>query len=166
MDAVTRKVCIVGDFGVGKTSTVARYVHNVFSDKYLTTVGVKIDTREVNTAHGPVKMVIWDIAGTDRFSAIEFSYLRGAAAYLIVADGTRSHTLNVAEKLRVEARERYGAVPSVLLVNKSDIHDEWEIGDDSLAALRENGDPVFVTSAKTGANVEAAMQALADMIAV
>ena len=83
MTALTKKVCIIGDFAVGKTSTVARCVHNVFSDKYLTTVGVKIDTKEVvlEDSEKTVKMIIWDIAGTDRFSAVEFSYLRGSSGY-------------------------------------------------------------------------------------
>ncbi len=166
MDAIARKVCIIGDFAVGKTSTVARFVHNVFSEKYLTTVGVKIDTREIDTATGRVKLVIWDIAGTDRFSAIEFSYLRGAAAYLMVADGTRAHTLDVAQRLRLEARDRYGEVPSVLLVNKSDLREDWEIDDARLDELRGQGERVFVTSAKTGANVDDTIVAVAGMIVV
>ena len=166
MTTKTRKICIIGDFAVGKTSTVARFVHNVFSEKYLTTVGVKIDTREVDVAEARVKLVIWDIAGTDRFSAIEFSYLRGAAAYLIVADGTRAHTLEVAWRLRMEARERYGDVPNVLLVNKADLQDEWEVDAADLEDLRGRGEHIFVTSAKTGANVDDAIVALAKLIAV
>ena len=166
MEAVARKICIIGDFAVGKTSTVARFVHNVFSEKYLTTVGVKIDTREVDTSSGRVKLVIWDIAGTDRFSAIEFSYLRGAAAYLIVADGTRAHTLDIAQRLRLEAKERYGEVPNVLLVNKVDLSSDWEIDESTLDELRERGENVFVTSAKTGDNVDDAIVALANMITV
>ncbi len=173
MDAVTRKICIIGDFAVGKTSTVARFVHSVFSEKYLTTVGVKIDTRILTTSRDTeLKMVIWDIAGTDRFSAVEFSYLRGASGYLVIADGTRIHTLDVAERLVEEARERYGATPIVYLINKSDLEDEWEVTDERLVQLRDGasdgaGDgsgAVFITSAKTGANVDAAMHALADML--
>lgn len=166
MDKQARKVCIIGDFAVGKTSTIARFVHNVFSEKYLTTVGVKIDTREVGVGDSTVKLVIWDIAGTDRFSAIEFSYLRGSAGYLIVADGTRSHTLGVAQRLRQEARERYGDVPAVVLLNKADLEDEWELDDDTVASLEKDGEKVFITSAKTGANVNEAILELAGMVAI
>ena len=94
----TKKICVLGDFAVGKTSTVARVVHNVFSDKYLTTVGVKIDTyvyEPEGAGAKPMKLVIWDIAGTDRFNAVEYSYLRGASGYLLVVDGTRPDTAKV-----------------------------------------------------------------------
>lgn len=165
MEAEARKVCIIGDFAVGKTSTIARFVHNVFSEKYLTTVGVKIDTREVVVDQRRLKLVIWDIAGSDRFSAIEFSYLRGAAGYLVVADGTRAHTLDVATRLRRDARERYGEVPAVLLLNKSDLESEWDLDDEAVGRLEAEGERVFVTSAKTGANVDEAIVALARMIA-
>lgn len=165
MDPQARKVCIIGDFAVGKTSTIARFVHNVFSEKYLTTVGVKIDTREVDLDDRRLKLVIWDIAGSDRFSAIEFSYLRGAAGYLVVADGTRSHTLDVANRLRAEARERYGEVPAVLLLNKADLDSEWDLDEQVVGRLEAAGERVFVTSAKTGANVDEAIVALARMIA-
>ncbi|NND61279.1 MAG: GTP-binding protein [Gammaproteobacteria bacterium] len=165
MEAVARKICIIGDFAVGKTSTVARFVHNAFSEKYLTTVGVKIDTREIDTNSGPVKLVIWDIAGTDRFSAIEFSYLRGAAGYLVVADGTRGHTVDVARRLRAEARERYGEVPSVMLVNKADLADEWDTDEATFDSLAQDHAAVFRTSAKTGDNVENAIRTLAEMVA-
>ncbi len=166
MADLTKKVCIVGDFAVGKTSSVARCVNNVFSEKYLTTVGVKIDTKEMQVGDSkvPVKLVIWDIAGTDRFSAVEFSYLRGSSGFVLVVDGTRAHTLDVARRLRAETHERYGELPSVMLLNKSDLDDEWEIDDDTIAALTSEGFMPFVTSAKTGDNVEQAFQRLAELI--
>jgi len=161
----TRKICIIGDFAVGKTSTVARVVHNVFSEKYLTTVGVKIDTKELALVDGKtMKLVIWDIAGTDRFSAVEYSHLRGASGYLLVIDGTRRHTVDVALDLHREVRDRYGDVPWVTLVNKSDLVDEWQLFDDDLAALRADGHRLFVTSARTGEQVEEALGALSELI--
>ncbi len=165
MTTTTRKICIIGDFAVGKTSTVARFVHDVFSEKYLTTVGVKIDTKELDVAGGDrLKMVIWDIAGTDRFTAVEFSYLRGASGFLLVIDGTRRDTLAVARKLRAEAEERYGPMPFVTLVNKADLEGEWEIGAEEIAELARDGYRPLKTSAKTGDNVEKAMAELAALI--
>ncbi len=161
----TRKICIIGDFAVGKTSTVARVVHNEFSEKYLTTVGVKIDTKELTTKDGqPLKLVIWDIAGTDRFTAVEYSYLRGASGYLLVIDGTRRNTLDVALGLQREAQQRYGEVPFVTLVNKKDLTDEWQLCEDDVVALRGAGHTLFETSARTGEQVEQAFAALCSLI--
>lgn len=167
MTKITRKVCIIGDFGVGKTSTVARYVHNVFSEKYLTTVGVKIDTKEIpiDGEGGQVKLVIWDIAGTDRFSAIEFSYLRGASGYLLVVDGTRGGTLEVAQRLKSEAEQRYGPLPFITLINKSDLAEQWEVTDDQIQELEGAGYRPLRTSAKSGESVLEAMEELARLVA-
>ncbi len=168
MAELTKKICIIGDFAVGKTSSVARCVNNVFSDKYLTTVGVKIDTKELTAGASatPVKLVIWDIAGTDRFSAVEFSYLRGSSGFILVVDGTRAHTLDVAKRLRTETQERYGELPCVTLINKSDLESEWEISDETIEDLKSNGFSPFVTSAKTGSNVELAFERLAELVIV
>lgn len=165
MTGMARKVCIVGDFAVGKTSLVARYVQNVFSEKYLTTVGVKIDTRQISLADGrDLKLVLWDIAGGERFSAVEYAYLRGAAGYLLVVDGTRARTLKTASVLREEIAARYGELPAVMMLNKSDLKNEWELEDESIAALQINQADIFRTSALTGSNVENAINRLATLV--
>ncbi|MDH3434076.1 MAG: GTP-binding protein, partial [Gammaproteobacteria bacterium] len=66
MTLFTSKVCIVGDFAVGKTSIAERFVNNHFSESYLTTIGVKIDTKLIEVPDLGVshKLVIWDIAGS------------------------------------------------------------------------------------------------------
>ncbi|MEO1575472.1 MAG: Rab family GTPase [Pseudomonadota bacterium] len=168
----TKKICVLGDFAVGKTSTVGRVVHNVFSEKYLTTVGVKIDTFVYKPDVGavgpdsvkPMKLVIWDIAGTDRFTAVEFSYLRGASGYLLVVDGTRPDTAGVARGLLKEASTRYGELPFVTLVNKIDLTDEWALSEDEIDALRRDGHTIFMTSAKTGEGVMDALGTLCQSI--
>ena len=166
MNLVTSKVCIVGDFAVGKTSVAERYVNNVFSEKYLTTVGVKVDTKEVELPDKGIrhKLIIWDVAGTNRFSDIEFAYLRGAAGFIFVADGTRSMTLGTVEDLRREIDERYGRRSAVLLVNKADLTDLWEIDDDRIDNVANEFDAAHRTSAKTGDGVEDALEHLASII--
>ena len=79
MNQIQAKVCMLGSFAVGKTSLVARYVTNVFSDKYLTTVGVKVDTKEISVDETQMKLVVWDIAGEAEISAKTRMYLRGAS---------------------------------------------------------------------------------------
>ena len=166
MTAITSKVCIVGDFAVGKTSVVERFVNNQFSDKYLTTVGVKVDTKEIKLVERGVelKLILWDVAGTDRFGATEFAYLRGASGHIFVADGTRPLTIGSAQKLRASIAEKYGAAPAVMLLNKHDLSGMWDVSDKRIASLEDEFGSVFLTSAKTGENVELALTQLANAI--
>ncbi len=165
MDIESRKVCMVGDFGVGKTSSVERFVNNVFSDKYLTTIGVKVDTKVVKVKNTKVKLVVWDIAGRNRFGNIEFTYLRGSASYLLVVDGTRRSTLVTALELRDSIEERYGQIPYVMLINKADLEDEWEMTKEDISDLKNQDIKVFITSAKTGDNIEQAFIELSQALA-
>lgn len=166
MTLVTSKICVVGDFAVGKTSVVERFVHNQFSDRYLTTVGVKVDTKEINLEDLGIehKLVIWDVAGSDRFGEREFAYLRGAGGYIFVADGTRPATLRAVRNLRQQITDKYGPAPCVLLVNKKDLRTEWDVSDARLEELVADYGNVYTTSAKTGDDVENAMQALSRLI--
>ena len=164
MDIESRKVCMVGDFGVGKTSSVERFVNNIFSDKYLTTIGVKVDTKVIKVNQTKIKLVVWDIAGRNRFGNIEFTYLRGSASYLLVVDGTRRSTLTTALELRDSIEDRYGKIPYVMLINKADLQDEWEITDEDISGLKNDDVSVFITSAKTGDNIEQAFIELSQAL--
>lgn len=166
MTLVTSKICIVGDFAVGKTSVAERFVNNHFSEKYLSTVGVKIDTREIEVDDLQVnhKLIIWDVAGADKFGEREFSYLRGASGFIYVADGTRQLTLRSAENLRAQINERFGEAPAVMLVNKKDLKPDWHLSDEWLAKLEEVFDSVYRTSAKTGDDVDDAIRRLSRLV--
>lgn len=164
MSAATFKVCMLGDFGVGKTSLVSRYVRSTFSDKYLTTVGVKVDSKEVALPGGAaVKLVLWDIAGRSALDAASAGYLRGASALLLVADGTRESSLSSALNLLMQSRASLPDAAAVLAVNKLDLIDRWEVAPATVAALRRNL-PVFETSALSGAGVEDAFTAIAQRL--
>ncbi len=158
---IQKKICMLGAFSVGKTSLVRRYVSSVFSDAYLTTVGVKIDKRMVELDGREVAMILWDIAGEDDVSTVRMSYLRGCAGYVLVVDGTRAVTLDVARSLQSRVQAEVGPVPFTLLVNKSDLADQWAVPDAELEALRALGWSVRRTSAKSGDGVEDAFRELA-----
>lgn len=156
---LVRKVCMIGDFAVGKTSLVARFVHSTFSDAYLSTVGVKIDTRTLELESGAqTKLVIWDIAGTDAFSSVDKQYLQGAAGFILVADGTRANTLNTVLKLANEARALVGPRPSVLLINKHDLVTDWEVDAETPTTTRS----AILCSARLGTGVDDAFTQLAS----
>ena len=156
-----KKVCMLGGFGVGKTSLVRRYVQSIFSDKYLTTVGVKIEKKIVSVGPADVALILWDIAGEDDITAIRTSYLRGAAGYFLVVDVTRAETLEVAKSIRDRVRSEMGSVPFLFLFNKTDLKEDWDIPEPSLEELKGAGCAVLRTSAKTGEGVEEAFQELA-----
>jgi small GTP-binding protein len=157
---IQKKICLLGGFGVGKTSLVSRFVHSLFSDKYLTTIGVKIEKKSVSLDGASVEMIIWDIYGQDDFQKLRLSYLRGASGYLLVADGTRRATLDTAIEVQRLAAATLGPVPFVLAVNKADVS-PWEIADAAIDERIQAGWPVVRTSAKTGKGVEDAFALLA-----
>ena len=80
---IQKKVCLLGGFAVGKTSLVSRFVTSIFSEKYLTTVGVKVDKKLVSVNGQDVTLMLWDIYGEDEFQTVQPSYLRGASGYLV-----------------------------------------------------------------------------------
>lgn len=161
MNGPAYKVCMLGDFGVGKTSLVARYVRSTFSERYLTTVGVKVDSREVTMADGGlVKLVLWDIAGRSMLDALSVNYLRGASALLLVADGTRETSVSAALGLLMQARSVLPDARVALAVNKLDLVERWEVAPATLVEMRRSI-TVFETSALTGDGVEDAFADLA-----
>ena len=158
---IQKKVCMLGSFGVGKTSLVRRFVSGQFSDRYLSTVGVKLDRKEVEIDGNLVRLILWDIHGDDEFQRVRASYLRGMAGYFLVVDGTRSASLEVAMELHDLALKTVGEIPRLLIVNKHDLVDTWEIKDETLDSLAEEGWTVLRTSAKSGEHVEEAFAHLA-----
>ncbi|MCB1800607.1 MAG: GTP-binding protein [Gammaproteobacteria bacterium] len=161
----TRKICMIGDFAIGKTSLVGRFVRQAFGEQYLTTVGVKIDTRELSLPSGDeLKLVLWDIAGKSALADIDTNYLRDASGYLLVADGTRGETLDSALTLHDTVRTRLGDVPFCLLLNKADLDAQWTVDRERLAALKAQSWPLRETSALSGDGVENAFIRLGQQL--
>lgn len=158
---IQKKVCLIGTSAVGKTSLVSKFVHSIFSDKYLTTVGVKIDKKTVAVEGAEVMLMIWDLAGDDDFQRLQTSYLRGTSGYLLVADGTREITLDQASEVQTRVVAAVGAVPFVLALNKADLAPQWEVGEARIESLAAQGWTIIKTSAKEGSGVEEAFAELA-----
>ena len=158
---IKKKICLIGAFAVGKTSLVQQYLHSIFSEKYYTTVGVKIDKKCINVDDRSVDLIIWDLHGEDDFQSVRMSYLRGASGCLYVVDGTRKATLDVALDLHTRVQEAIGPVPSILAINKCDLDAQFEIDDQTMESLRQKAFHIILTSAKTGHRVESAFYKLA-----
>lgn len=158
---IQRKICLLGSFAVGKTSLVARFVHSIFSDRYLTTVGVKIDKKVVDLGlnREPINLMVWDIYGDDQFQRVRPSFLRGAAGYFLVADGTRRSSIDQLLDLHKLATDTLGEVPFMILLNKVDLWSDWALSEAEEQALSQLGE-VMRTSAKSGQGVEEAFHHL------
>jgi len=158
---IKKKICMLGVFAVGKTSLVQRFVKSIFSEKYLTTVGVKIDKKTMDMGNQVVDLMLWDLHGEDEFQKLQLSYLRGASGYLLVIDGTRAATLEGALNLKEKVDGALGNIPFLLLLNKADLEDQWELDPQKLRELESSGWSILKTSAKSGRGVEEAFRTLA-----
>lgn len=151
---IQKKICVVGEFGVGKTSLISRYVDSIFSEKYHTTVGVKIDKKLCIVENSQVNLIIWDLAGESPLRTLKPMQIQGASGFLLVADGTRLDTVDMAIALEKKVSEIVGKVPFIFVLNKIDLTEEWIVDVDAVNALRRRGWDVRFTSAKTGAGVD------------
>jgi len=161
---IQKKICMLGSFGVGKTSLVARFVQGIFSGKYLSTVGVKIDKKQVKVGDQDVLLLLWDLAGEDSRSQVQTSYLKGAAGYFLVCDGTFAESLVTAKSIHQRAIEAVGKIPFMLIVNKSDLWNRWEITVPELEKLESEGWKIQITSAKSGEGVDKMFQTMTEQV--
>ncbi len=159
------KVCLVGTFAVGKTSLVRRFVHSMFSDRYLTTVGVRVDRRDVTVGNATVRMLIWDLAGEDPMQPLFESYLRGAGACVLVGDLTRAETIERLSEHRAACERVVPEASIAVLFNKADLGDDRETDDAAIRAASVSTIHAAESSAKTGAGVAPCFEAIAHEIA-
>ncbi len=170
MATIKKKICMLGDFGVGKTSLIRRFVERSFSDEYLSTVGVKISRKTVTVPElsQDIDLLIWDIEGQTKFKAVAPSYLQGAAAVIIVGDVTRPETV---QHFQEHIELFYHASPTgkvILALNKTDLI-EPEIGqklETFLQGAIANVLGIYQTSAKTSANVDVIFERLAKQLII
>jgi small GTP-binding protein len=153
-----KKVCMVGVYGTGKTCLVQRFVHSIFSVKYLSTVGVKIDRKEVRVGDQSVMLMLWDLEGRDDSRDISTSYVRGAHGIIYVVDGTRRETYDQIFEIRDIVTREIGEVPSLVALNKTDLVDQWQLTAADESSDRLQGLHPVRTSAKSGQGVEDAFQ--------
>lgn len=161
---IKRKVAMVGAYGVGKTSLVRQYVSGLFDEKYLTTIGVKVDEKVVRVADKEVKLLLWDVAGAEERFSIPMSYIRGVSGCLLVIDGTRVDTVDLGMQLWEEILGEIGPIPFVLALNKVDLVKEWALDDAIDKMLKARQVPIVRSSAKTGQGVEEAFHALTQCL--
>jgi small GTP-binding protein len=160
-----KKICLLGDASVGKTSLIRQFVENKFDDNYLTTIGVKISQKTLAFNEDRLKMLIWDLAGEDRFHHMDNSYLQGASGAIIVCDITRGETLNCLDHYAQKVRQINPQAALLFAANKVDLTENIFISEADMAGIAQGHDAdYFMTSAKTGQNVEAAFRILGKLM--
>ncbi len=158
-----KKICLLGEFAVGKTSLIRRFVEKRFDEKYLTTVGVMVSRKKVSLPASTVHLLIWDLAGGRDFS--QSGYLTGLAGALLVCDLTRVETLAAYQRYATQVRNVNPNAHIILLANKSDLTSTRSLPDEQLFPVaQEVGAPLLMTSAKTGDQVEQAFMMLAERL--
>lgn len=155
----SKKVCLLGDFAVGKTSLVRRFVYNLFSDKYLSTIGVNVSRKMVAVQQADevaeLTMMLWDLAANAEFDQMQASYLRGAAGAILVCDLTRPETLAHVKTHAQNLRDTSAQAQIILAANKADLSTEHLVTPAEVEAVAaELNVPFYFTSAKTGSQVE------------
>jgi len=169
--AISKKVCLLGDFAVGKTSLVRRFVYDLFDGRYMSTIGVKVSHKTVAVHRDgeivELTMMLWDLAGRDEFDRVRASYLRGASGAVLVCDLTRLETI---DSLQLYVQELQAVSPGAHLIvaaNKYDLLEPAQPGSPPAPSLQQVqaatthlGIPYFLTSAKTGDEIEAMFRVL------
>ncbi|MBI4416586.1 MAG: GTP-binding protein [Euryarchaeota archaeon] len=168
MASYKKKVVVLGDGAVGKTSLVRRFVIDEFSDEYITTIGAKATkkdiTVEVDGQGSDVSIILWDVLGQKGYSEVQAGALQQAKGVVVVYDVSRPETHDSLEHYWIPRVWRLvGRIPAVIFANKVDLLAEPALEAASLEVMcRRYGCNGYVTSAKTGENVEAAFRALGE----
>ena len=158
----SKKIVILGHFGVGKTSLIRRFVEDSFSDKYRVTIGVHITKKVVElSADENISLIIWDLEGTDEVQMIRDAYLLGTHGVVFVFDVSRPSTFqNINEDLKIVA-EKAPNTPLIVVGNKIDL----VINNELQGLLSENNiEANYLTSAKTGDSVNEMFTQLASLL--
>lgn len=169
---ISKKVCMLGAFGVGKTSLVRRFIYNLFDEKYMTTIGVQVSHKQLESILKPhsktpvrLKIILWDLAHIEKINEIIKNYFRGSHGAIVVFDITRPQTFSFYNEFINIFLEINPKSSMIFVANKIDlVTAENQVDEQFIAMTQQYLVPHFYTSAKTGKNIENAFNKLGQML--
>ncbi len=165
MHSLKKKIVLLGDGAVGKTSLIKRFVLNRFDEKYITTIGTRVSKKTIVVGDYEITLLIWDILGQKGYERVQWASYRGADAAMLVVDLSRRETYNSIESYWIpELYKIAPGIPLLFLGNKRDLPN-WEVREEDMKILADKyGTLYHLTSAKTGENVDMAFREIAALI--
>lgn len=169
---IIKKICLLGDPAVGKTSLIQRFVFDVFREDYMPTIGTKVvkktmimDLEPKRAQQVRLSLLIFDLLGQIEFAKVHRTYYIGSEGALIVGDLTRRDTLSDMAQWHERFRGVVGDVPVIYIGNKADLAERIPANKELLSSLAANNEMTYLyTSARSGDNVERAFELLAKSI--
>lgn len=156
-----RKVCMLGEFAVGKTNLASRFTQNTFNERYITTMGARVSKKEFHLGDFHITMMVWDLIGFIKYDKLIQSYTKGSDAAMIVFDVTREDTFEAVEKWAKIFKTDQAHRTIALLGNKADLGSKYDAETRGEELAKKNGWRFFLTSAKNGLSVEDAFMSVA-----
>ena len=166
---VKKKIVLLGDPAVGKTSLIRRFVLNTFDEKYVSTIGARVSKKEIDVPtmvyNVKMDMMIWDLIGSKESTRLHEMYYRGADGAIVVADITRLSTIENIDMWVSSFRAAMGDKTVLMVYNKTDLEGYWTLDEDGMETLAAKHNTIYYkTSAKTGDNVDIAFYRLAEQM--
>ncbi len=160
---ISKKICLLGDESVGKSSISTRFADDQFSDKYKATIGVKLFQKVINTnKDDEVNLIVWDIQGGKELISSPQQYYRGAHGLIFVCDISNNESIENINYYYSIVKKKYPTAKKILLLNKSDLTEYSSSAQHAAQKYKDMFDNIINTSAKTGLGVVEAFKLLAQ----
>ena len=163
---LTLKILIVGDSSVGKTNFMTRFIENKFSEGYMTTSGIDLQTTDIQIKNKKIRIQLWDTAGQEKYKSITKNLFLKVMGAIIIYDITSEKSYINCKMWVQMIKEECGSHMKIIIVgNKSDLNDQRKIDEEEVMNYAKEQNTQYIeTSCKTGENIRKAVSILCEKI--